>query len=75
MNINIEEMKSMGFGVEISKDKSTISIFPIRADSLATDLARELCATLGFNDRETDDMFSAMARIQIMSAIRKCSGW
>lgn len=75
MNIDLAKIESMGFEVSINKDRSRLSIFPISADPTATQYVRELCAVLGFNDSETEETFSAVAKIQVISAIRKCSGW
>lgn len=75
MNINLEKIKSAGFAVELSKDRSTLAIFPTRADQGVHEKLRDVACFLGFNDSETDQFFGATHHIQVMSAIRKASNW
>ena len=75
MNINLEKIRAQGFAVELSKDRTTLAIFPRTVDESVTQKLRDVSGFLGFNDSETDEFFAATHRIQVMSAIRKASNW
>lgn len=76
MIINTEKLLDLGFEVEITGEE--IRIFPHR-DCTPTRELREamtrVSSVMGFDEREADELWGAAHRIQVMSAIRKCSNW
>lgn len=75
MNIDFEKLRNMGFEVSLSKNRQNVEIFPVRVDGEITEIMRDLCGRLGFNESESDQFFTLAHKVQVMSAIRKCSNW
>lgn len=76
MIINTEKLLDLGFEVEVTGEE--IHIFPHR-DCVPTHELREamtrVSSVMGFDEREADELWGAAHKIQVMSAVRKCSNW
>lgn len=75
MRIDFEELKEYGFRAELAKHRRHVDIVPEDINPAIAAQVRDLCGVLGFNDTETTEFHNALHRIQVMSAIRKCSNW
>ena len=77
MYIDLDRLEQEeGFDWQMRGNK--LHIFP-RDDAIPSDelrdAIREVGAIMGFNERETDDLFGAAHKIQVISVIRRCSNW
>lgn len=73
VKINIKELETSGFTVHVDSDE--IQIHPKRHNEGFHNRVMELCNDMALNEPETDQAFAALHKINIMSAIRKCSNW
>jgi hypothetical protein len=75
MYIDLRKLEEEGFEYKMDNDK--LNIYPV--DSVPHHELREAIfevgAIMGFNERETDELFGAAHSIQIISVIRRCSNW
>ena len=78
MFIDLAKMSDEGFTVKLNRSQDRIEIYPNDHATASKELQkaiREVGAIMGFDERETDDLFGAAHKIQVVSAIRKCSNW
>jgi hypothetical protein len=78
MIIDLEKL-NVDFFVDVERDKdrnlSKLVISPRLGSEVIRDFGNEIAGYLGFNEMETEALFGEIHRINVLSAIRKCSRW
>ena len=76
MRISIEQLREYGYNFALSKNDDYIEFYPTgNMDKALRDNVIDIAGRLGFNEVETDQFISLTYRLQVMSVLRRCSGW
>lgn len=74
MRIDIKKLQAMGVGFSHSEDEQTLDFYSEEFNKVAHEKVKNLAHLLEFTDSETDQLISAVYRIQMFSVLRRASG-
>jgi len=75
MRIDIKELAKLGFTFKHDRNNGMFEIYPTGSDAALRDNIIDAGKRMGFNDNEIDQLLGVAHRINVMSAMRRCSGW
>ena len=74
MKIDLENLREQ-FGLYVKIKNDYLYFESFNWDDEIREALRKIGEMQGWNDGEIDQLFAAAYRIQIMSALRRCSNW